>query len=224
MVERCLISALIRPAARATKRRQCDHVAGHRDPPASEPHRDVDLGGRQVSGRVVRIARCRERLDGMGVDPAEIEQAVALVGMDLSATLGVPSETAEAVARTEAIAAAEIMNQWDDDVSWPRYLTRVVEETQQWLHDTFLDTTWPTCPEHGNHPLWLNDDESPGWACASTNTTVCPVGHLGALFAVDSATAARNTGRLAANTARDAAMLARLDRGLRRRGLRRRGS
>lgn len=158
----------------------------------------------------------------MGVDPANVAQAVVLVSMDLSATLGLPSQTAEALARREAVAAAEIMNEWDDDeVSWPLFLARVVEETQQWLHDTFIDTTWPRCPEHGNHPLWLNDDESAGWACAATNTTVCPVGQLGTIVAVDDATAAKNVERLEANSAQDAAMLARLDRGFRRRGSRR---
>ena len=69
----------------------------------------------------------------MGVDPADIEQATRLVASDLAATLGLPTETAEALARREAVAAAEIMNEWDaDDVSWPLFLARVVEETQQW--------------------------------------------------------------------------------------------
>ena len=158
----------------------------------------------------------------MGVDPANVAQAVALVSMDLSATLGLPSERAEALARREVVAAAEIMNEWDDDeVSWPLFLARVVEETQQWLHDTFIDTTWPRCPEHGNHPLWLNDDESPAWACASTNTTVCPVGHLGSRVVVDDAKAAMNVRRLEANSAHDAAMLAKLNRGFRHRDSRR---
>ena len=158
----------------------------------------------------------------MGVGPANVAQAVALVSRDLSATLGLSRETAEALARREAVAAAEIMNEWDDDeVSWPLFLARVVEETQQWLHDTFIDTTWPRCPEHESHPLWLNDDESGGWACAATNTTVCPVGQLGTLVAVDEATAAMNVGRLEANSAQDATMLARHDRGFRRRGSRR---
>ena len=114
------------------------------------------------------------------VDPADIEQATTLVANDVAATLGLPTETAEALARREAVAAAEIMNGWEAaDVSWRLFLARVVEETQQWLHDTFIDTTWPSRPEHGNHPLWLNEDDSAGWACAATNTTVCLVGQLG---------------------------------------------
>jgi hypothetical protein len=142
---------------------------------------------------------------------------VALVSRELSATLGLPSETAETLARREAVAAAEIMNEWDDDdVSWPSFLARVAEEIQQWLHDTFLDTTWPRCPEHGNHPLWLNDDEIPAWACPTTHTTVRAVGELRALAAVDDATVAVDIGRLGADRAQDAAMLARVDRARRR--------
>lgn len=154
----------------------------------------------------------------MGVDLADVERAVALVARDLTATLGYPPETADGVARREALAAAELMNQWpDDQVSLPLFLSRVVEETQQWLQDTFLDTTWPACPEHGNHPLWLDDEETPGWACPSSNTTVCRVGELGTLVTADDATAARNVGRLEVNSEQDAATLARLDRGFRRR-------
>ena len=159
----------------------------------------------------------------MQVGPADVEHATTLVASDLTATLGLPTDTAYALARREAVAAAEIMNEWDDDeVSWQLFLARVVEETQQGLHDTFVDTTWPRCPEHGNHPLWLNDYESAAWACPATNTTVCPVGQLGKLVAVDETTTAMNVGRLEANRAQDAAMLATLDRGFRHQGSRRR--
>jgi hypothetical protein len=158
----------------------------------------------------------------MGVTPANVAHAVALLSRDLTATLGLPSETAETLARREAVAAAAIMNEWDDDeVSWALFLARVVEETQQWLHDTFIETTWPRCPEHANHPLWLNDEESSGWACPATKRMLCPVGQLATRIAVDDATAAMYVRRLEANSARDAAMLARIDRGLRRRGSRR---
>ena len=37
------------------------------------------------------------------------------------------------------------------------------EELQQWLHDTFLDVSWPHCPDHGQHPLWLSDARPPIW-------------------------------------------------------------
>ncbi|GAC1361710.1 MAG: hypothetical protein NVSMB32_01070 [Actinomycetota bacterium] len=34
-------------------------------------------------------------------------------------------------------------------------LVAIAEDAQQWLHDTFLDTSWPACPQHETHP--------PGW-------------------------------------------------------------
>ena len=150
-------------------------------------------------------------LGGMNIDPADVEHVVALVGRDLTASLGFPIEMAEGIARREALNVAEVMNEWDeDDASVSLFVTRVVEDTQQWLHDTFIDTTWPTCPEHGNHPLWVDGKEIPGWACASSNRLACHVGELGTVISADDATAAQNVGRLEANAAQDAAMLARL--------------
>ena len=40
------------------------------------------------------------------------------------------------------------------------YLQKVVDDTQQDMHDCYVDTTWPKCPRH-SHPLWLHD----GWWC-----------------------------------------------------------
>jgi hypothetical protein len=37
----------------------------------------------------------------------------------------------------------------------PEYEQRVIDDVQQRLHDEFVDTTWPTCPLHPNHPLLL---------------------------------------------------------------------
>ena len=47
-----------------------------------------------------------------------------------------------------------------DDDSW--FIQWLVDEVQQYFHDTFLDTTWPACPQHPHHPLWFHDD---GWWC-----------------------------------------------------------
>jgi hypothetical protein len=43
-----------------------------------------------------------------------------------------------------------------------RYVEKVVEDVQQRLHDEFIDTTWPACPEHPNHPLDFTDG---AWRC-----------------------------------------------------------
>jgi hypothetical protein len=34
-------------------------------------------------------------------------------------------------------------------------VVEAVEDLEQRLHDTFVDTTWPACPRHRQHPLWL---------------------------------------------------------------------
>ena len=63
----------------------------------------------------VERSQIHRHAGGMGLDPADVEQVVALVGRDLTASLGFPSETAEGIARREALNAAEVMHQWDDD-------------------------------------------------------------------------------------------------------------
>jgi hypothetical protein len=45
------------------------------------------------------------------------------------------------------------------------YQRRVVEDVQQRLHDEFIDTSSPSCPIHGRHPLWLSDG---WWRCGTT--------------------------------------------------------
>jgi hypothetical protein len=55
------------------------------------------------------------------------------------------------------------------------YEDKVVERVQQRLHDEFIDTTWPACPEHANHPLWLVDG---WWRCDVSGTAVAELGRL----------------------------------------------
>ena len=49
-----------------------------------------------------------------------------------------------------------------DDDSW--FVQKLVDDVQQYFHDTFVDTTWPACPQHPNHPLWFHDD---AWWCGT---------------------------------------------------------
>jgi hypothetical protein len=53
---------------------------------------------------------------------------------------------------------------------------KVVEDVQQQLHDTFVDTTWPTCPRHARHPLWYKEG---AWWCDRDGAMVAPLGALG---------------------------------------------
>jgi hypothetical protein len=56
----------------------------------------------------------------------------------------------------EAARAAELV---DDGAELVR---KVVEDVQQRLQDEFVDTTWPACPRHPNHPLNYVDG---AWHC-----------------------------------------------------------
>jgi hypothetical protein len=52
---------------------------------------------------------------------------------------------------------------------------KLVDDVQQILHDTHVDTTWPTCPHHSRHPLWYRDG---GWWCEQLEERVFPLGAL----------------------------------------------
>src|SRR4051794_25428723 len=95
-------------------------------------------------------------------EPVDVDEAVvAAVASDLVATLGWSREQAEDAARRTAEAQARHDSSED-------FALRVAEDVQQWLQDTFLDTTWPACPEHHQHPLWLDDNDPPMWTCRAT--------------------------------------------------------
>lgn len=91
---------------------------------------------------------------------ADVERLVSLVSRDLVATVGPGFEknVIEEAARLrfffETLAEFE---QW------------LVDEVQQRLHDEFLDTTWPTCPLHSNHPLWYSEG---WWRCPQAGAIV----------------------------------------------------
>ena len=60
-----------------------------------------------------------------------------------------------------------------------QYVSDVVDDVQQYFPDGFVDTTWPSCPFHPNHPLWLSDG---WWRCERIEE---PIARLGALSGVN---------------------------------------
>ena len=54
---------------------------------------------------------------------------------------------------------------------------KVAGDVQQELHDAFVDTTWPHCPAHPNHPLWFDEG---AWRCTSGGAFVASLGDLDA--------------------------------------------
>ncbi|MEO7192617.1 MAG: hypothetical protein ABI051_16315 [Vicinamibacterales bacterium] len=55
---------------------------------------------------------------------------------------------------------------------------KLVEDVQQEIHDTFVDTSWPECPRHGKHPLWYR---AGAWYCDAVDRPVAMLGTLAEL-------------------------------------------
>jgi hypothetical protein len=126
----------------------------------------------------------------VGMDEQALARAADLIAHDLTATLG--WETGQA--RTEARAvldnrAALLLPtgpSWDDlDRARQQQLlddvvVEAVEDLQQWLHDTFVDTSWPSCVRHPHHPMWLGEGQGGGivWCCPRDQAEIAPLGML----------------------------------------------
>jgi hypothetical protein len=52
---------------------------------------------------------------------------------------------------------------------------KLVEDVQQYFHDTFVDTTWPAGPRHHGHPLWYADG---AWWCDHDHAMIARLGEL----------------------------------------------
>jgi hypothetical protein len=105
--------------------------------------------------------------------PADEARAVALLASDVDVTLGVGHES---LIREVASMRREFFNEPDTiDVTPDEYVERVVEEVQQYFQDCFVDTTWPECPFHHRHPLWLHDGY---WTCEQLRAPVARIGEL----------------------------------------------
>jgi hypothetical protein len=108
------------------------------------------------------------RLAATVVTEADQQRLVALINRDLAATMG-PESTPIAL---EASGRQRLFA-----VSLDDYEQRVVDDVQQSIHDEFLDTTWPACPQHPNHPLWY----SAGWWRCQRAGAVARLGDLGSI-------------------------------------------
>jgi hypothetical protein len=102
----------------------------------------------------------------MPVTNADQQLVMNLLLGDLHATIGRKHDQL-------VVDNAERLRQFIDRPD--EYLERVVEDTQQDIHDFFIDTTWPRCPLHQRHPLWLHDR---GWWCEKDKVLVAALGSL----------------------------------------------
>lgn len=101
----------------------------------------------------------------------EIEKLIELLSCDIAWTIP---------ARYRALSPATIQDvrerwDWMSGADSSSLTEKVVEDVQQEFMDTFVDTTWPACPRHPNHPLWFHEG---GWYCERDGEALAPLGAL----------------------------------------------
>ena len=123
----------------------------------------------------------------MRIDEQAFARAADLIAHDLTVTLGWDTGKAQARARDalgNRVGWLPTRLAWDEvDPATQREIldgvvVEAVEALQQRLHDTFVDTSWPPCPRHPNHPLWLVGGEGGGsvWCCPRDEAEIAPLG------------------------------------------------
>jgi hypothetical protein len=109
----------------------------------------------------------------MEITAADETRAVSLLTHDVQVTLGAGQED---FIRHEASMLRANYNQPDiKPVDSQGYLEKVAEEVQQTFHDWHIDTTWPECPLHHRHPLWVHDGS---WTCEQLNLPIAALGEF----------------------------------------------
>ncbi len=96
--------------------------------------------------------------------PPDLAQVIPLLERDVSTTLGASYD------RLIEDTAADVRELGIADTG-----EKLVNDVQQHFHDTFVDTTWPACPRHANHPLWYRGGS---WWCVQDGVAIAPLGEL----------------------------------------------
>ena len=102
----------------------------------------------------------------MPVTDIDQDEVVRLLVHDLHVTVGVGHDY---LAANNAVRLRQFVA---DTTS---YVQQVVDDTQQDVHDEFIDTVWPKCPRH-EHPLWYRDGS---WWCELDGLLIARLGELG---------------------------------------------
>ena len=89
-----------------------------------------------------------------------------MIGHDLPAAIGAHAERIVEEEATRVRLFAGTLSEYEQ---------RVVDDVQQRLHDEFVDTSWPSCPLHRSHPLWLSE----GWWRCPAAGAIARLGELG---------------------------------------------
>ena len=103
-------------------------------------------------------------------------RVISALDNDVGVTLGADYER---LIRQNARSQRESVNGPNHvHVDAEEYEQRVTEYVQQEFLDAHIDTTWPTCPFHARHPLWIHERQ---WVCEQLNMVVAPIGGLRAI-------------------------------------------
>lgn len=94
-------------------------------------------------------------------------RAIALITHDVEATLGTRHK--------DDIREQASLRRTIDAAGPDEYCVSVAEEVQQVFHDCYIDITWPRCPFHDRHPLWMHDG---CWTCEELGARVAKLGEL----------------------------------------------
>jgi hypothetical protein len=94
----------------------------------------------------------------------DLAQVLPLLQRDVASTLG-PTHR-----KLIEEVAADVR-----ELDGPNNAEKVVNDVQQYFHDTFVDTVWPACPRHAKHPLWYSDGS---WWCVEDGVAIARLGEL----------------------------------------------
>lgn len=108
----------------------------------------------------------------MAVLTPDQEGVVEAISRDAMATLRVDRE-ADLVSSLSTQARALLDLHGTSSID--RFTQRLVDDFQQRMHDEFIDVSWPRCPRHPNHPLWLIEGI---WRCTKDDVAVARLGEL----------------------------------------------
>lgn len=101
----------------------------------------------------------------------DVEATLGQLAGDMRVTFGWPADRSWTFIEQTATVSLDFL----DDDEWP-FEQRIIEDVQQRMHDEFIDVTWPPCPVHRTHPLWLAADRPWRWECGDVSI---PLGQLG---------------------------------------------
>jgi hypothetical protein len=112
----------------------------------------------------------------------DLDGALALVVHDVVATNVYPAADARALVSYHAeIRLRAVAPDPEAGGKTALWVAEVVQEDLiEGVGDERPLITWPACPNHANHPLWLSigDAASAAWTCPTTHERVAELGRL----------------------------------------------